>query len=76
MLCLDWYQPTCGFNIDSSKNLWPDTEATNEYYGGINIQATNVFFANGSQDPWKRASVSVPPNSFEPALGTNLNQCN
>jgi hypothetical protein len=29
--------------------LWPNTNATNEYYGGANINATKVFFANGSQ---------------------------
>ncbi len=35
------------------QDLWPDTEATNAYYGAANISATNVYFANGSQDPWQ-----------------------
>lgn len=46
------------------QDLWPDTNATNAYYGGNHIAATKVFFANGSQDPWKHASIFSLRNSW------------
>jgi len=55
--------------------VWPDTEAVNKYYGGDHIAATNVFFASGSQDPWKRAGVLVALSDSEPAQTVNCHNC-
>lgn len=37
------------------QGVWPDTTATNNYYGGSNIQGTAIFFINSSEDPWQWA---------------------
>ena len=34
-------------------NLFPDTEATNTYYGGADIQGSRIFFLNSSQGEGK-----------------------
>jgi len=61
------------------EGIWPDVDATNAYYGGANISATNIFFANGSQDPWQRASVTKTLGKLEPAMliecGSNCCHC-
>jgi len=55
--------------------LWPDTESTNEYYGGNQTAATKVFFVNGSQDPWQKASVTIPLSPLEPARIITCHNC-
>jgi pimeloyl-ACP methyl ester carboxylesterase len=57
------------------KPLWPDTAATNAYYGGNHTAATQVYFANGSQDPWQRASVVSPLSPSEPAKVISCHNC-
>jgi len=57
------------------KDLWPDVNATNEYYGGAAIQATNVIFVDGSQDPWQHASVLHSLSPSEPALVITCHNC-
>ena len=60
-------------------DFWPDycnrifgtkietkTKETNEYYGGLDIKGDNIFFLNGSEDPWQYAAmreVSHPDTS-------------
>jgi len=44
----------------------PNTDPVNLYYGGADIQATNVFFSDFSDDPWQRASVRKANNPQEP----------
>ncbi|CAI5493440.1 unnamed protein product [Closterium sp. Naga37s-1] len=39
--------------------LFPDVDATNTFFGGTSIASSRIFFTNGSQDPWKRASRLV-----------------
>lgn len=39
------------------KGMTPDTDWTNAYYGGYNLQATNVLFTNGLLDPWHLMSI-------------------
>ncbi|XP_074264393.1 putative serine protease EDA2 [Silene latifolia] len=40
-------------------NVYPEVEATNLYYGGLQIAGSKIVFANGSQDPWRRASKQI-----------------
>ena len=49
------------------RKMFPRVYETNSYYGGSHIQATNVYFANSSQDPWKAASVGNVTNASEPS---------
>jgi len=37
--------------------MTPNVEWTNTYYGGYNLQATNVLFTNGLIDPWHLLSI-------------------
>jgi len=55
--------------------LWPDTTATNEYYGSNHTAATRVVFVNGSQDPWQKASVLNDLSISEPALMVTCHNC-
>jgi len=55
--------------------LFPDTDDTNNYYGGKNIQGTRIFFADSSQDPWQHASVDNSPNNDEPYNFVECHNC-
>eukprot|EP01006_Ploeotia_vitrea_P041066 TRINITY_DN66483_c0_g1_i1.p1 TRINITY_DN66483_c0_g1~~TRINITY_DN66483_c0_g1_i1.p1 ORF type:complete len:444 (+),score=239.47 TRINITY_DN66483_c0_g1_i1:120-1451(+) len=39
-------------------NMTPHIDATNRYYGGYNLHATNVMFSNGLLDPWHLLSIN------------------
>lgn len=41
-------------------NMQPHVDQTNQYYGGKNLNATNILFTNGNFDPWSLLSVTVP----------------
>lgn len=34
-------------------SIYPDMAKTEYMYGGNKIAATNIFFTNGSEDPWQ-----------------------
>ena len=55
--------------------MWPDTKATNEYYGGNKVAATKVYFTNGSQDPWQHAGVVHSLSDTEPAHVIKCHNC-
>jgi len=55
--------------------VWPDTNATNAYYGGNHPNGNKIFFANGSQDPWKHASVTKTLSTSEPAKVIQCHNC-
>jgi len=55
--------------------MTPDTVETNLYYGGANIQATNVFYSNFFDDPWHRASVRKVNNAGEPFVLATCQGC-
>jgi len=38
-------------------NVWPNVDETNWNYGGKDFAGSNVYFTNGSQDPWIEASI-------------------
>lgn len=42
----------------------PETNRTNSKYGGWDIKAGRIFFANGHQDPWREATVSAESQHF------------
>jgi hypothetical protein len=65
---LEFYTQQCqqAFNIDGL----PHIDFTNAYYGGNNPQeCSNIFFVNGSLDPWHALSVL---NSTLPGISTIL----
>lgn len=38
------------------KDVYPEVDITNVYYGGTSIAGSKIIFMNGSQDPWRHAS--------------------
>lgn len=43
-------------------------ERTNIKYGGLNIQATNVVFVHGSEDPWHSLGITTAKNNGTVAI--------
>ena len=39
------------------KEIETKTKQTNKLYGGLNIRGDNIFFLNGSEDPWQYAAM-------------------
>jgi len=40
------------------KGMTPNTNWTNSYYGGYDIQGSNIMFSNGEFDPWHLLSIN------------------
>lgn len=40
------------------RKMQADTDGTNNRYGGLNIRGDNIFFLNGSEDPWQFAAMT------------------
>ncbi|KAJ3281511.1 hypothetical protein HDU76_008912 [Blyttiomyces sp. JEL0837] len=34
------------------KNVYPNVDRTNDYYGGLDIRTGNILWVNGNIDPW------------------------
>ena len=45
------------FNITSAQ-AFESVKATNAYYGGREVKATNIVFPNGSIDPWHALGIT------------------
>lgn len=59
---MDYYQSLCSTVYGLTGPA--DVDGTNNYYGGLDIAqaASNIFFTNGVEDPWRRASVGLDTN--------------
>lgn len=42
--------------------IFPDTYHYNLRYGAKNLAASKIIFTNGSEDPWKHASITETKN--------------
>jgi len=42
----------CGRIFGAGFEYGPNVTATNEYYGGLEITGSNIYFANADEDPW------------------------
>ncbi|CAK9205656.1 unnamed protein product [Sphagnum troendelagicum] len=67
------------YHLDLCANIfgegtYPEVEITNLYYGGSGIKATNIYFTNGSQDPWRHASKQTS-SPGEPASTITCHNC-
>ena len=54
---IDYWQAYCERifeGLDMSEE--PTVKSTSNSYGGYNIAGTDIFFANGSEDPWRWAT--------------------
>lgn len=66
---LDYYTDTClqVFNITAAE-VSAAVASTNDYYGGRNVNGTNIVFPNGSVDPWHALSITSDLSDSEKAL--------
>ena len=54
MVDYEYFSNQCNEIFGLDMNIYPDVAYTESQYGGGNrINATNIFFANGVEDPWK-----------------------
>ncbi|CAI5975882.1 unnamed protein product [Closterium sp. NIES-64] len=59
-LNMSYWQGLCAAVYgDHPRALFPDVDATNTFFGATSIASSRIYFTNGSQDPWKRASRLV-----------------
>ena len=67
----DYCQRIFGKEMDAS------TDATNQHYGGLNIRGDNIFFLNGSEDPWQFAAMTElqHPNTTQRTMSTAYIEC-
>lgn len=54
---LDFYRKWCNDAYKVDKDVFPKTEVTEAYWGGLNINVDHLIMTNGEEDPWKRASI-------------------
>lgn len=47
----------------------PQIDRTNNYYGGLEIQGENIFFANAGEDPWQWAGMR---SIYDPVTQANM----
>lgn len=55
--------------------IWADSENTNTYFGGVDINVKNLIMTNGSEDPWKRASLTVQENNDLTIIHIECDDC-
>jgi hypothetical protein len=76
-ITLEWHGRKC--DTVFGKGVWPpNTVAFNNLYGGAHPKATNVFYINSSQDPWRWAGVLKTLSASQPAYimtGTEVGHC-
>jgi len=56
-------------------DMVPNTVWTNTYYGGYNLQTTNVMFTNGLLDPWHLLSITEDLPSGVQAVTYEAGHC-
>ncbi|KAL0480036.1 serine protease [Acrasis kona] len=73
MINMDYHKDRCNkvFGLTSP----PDTKSINLLYGGDHVNISNVVYANGSQDPWKRASVLESQSDSSPLIEIKCINC-
>ncbi|PSN65097.1 peptidase S28 [Corynespora cassiicola Philippines] len=55
---------------------WPQTDRTNEIFGGWDLRPSNTYWSGGEFDPWRTLSpLSDQPGSPKPRTFTNAPKC-
>lgn len=78
ILNVDFWRQWChdSFGTNSAgEPLFPDTEETNAYLGGKDLNVHHLIMTNGSEDPWKRASVIEQANNDLVILHIECDNC-
>ena len=59
-LTLDYWPDYCKRIF--GREIETKTDQTNKLYKGLNIRGDNIFFLNGSEDPWQYAGMRDLPH--------------
>lgn len=74
-----YWSPLCEAVFGAAYASDPDVNGTNNYYGGLDIQGTNIVFANAIEDPWQYAGMrqihDAATQSGMEAVLINCNNC-
>eukprot|EP00049_Salpingoeca_infusionum_P013678 m.255697 g.255697 ORF g.255697 m.255697 type:complete len:464 (+) comp15505_c0_seq1:653-2044(+) len=70
LLTYEYHKQRCEFMF--APGIYPDTAATNNYYGGAQPNGSKIFFSDFSDDPWLQASVR---KTLSPSMPYSLVQC-
>ncbi|EFJ32467.1 hypothetical protein SELMODRAFT_63867, partial [Selaginella moellendorffii] len=58
------------------QGIRPDVTTTNLLFGGAKIAGSKIMFLNGSEDPWRHASIQNITSSFsEPSFMLDCHSC-
>ena len=72
-ITVEWHLKHCEKVF--GRSMFPRVYETNSYYGGEHIRATQVYYANSSQDPWKAASLTNSTDPLQPAHVVMCEDC-
>lgn len=65
LLDMSYWTNWCNEAYDGA---FPASLETNNDLGGLDIQATNLIFTNGGEDPWRFASKLTPSKGMQSYL--------
>lgn len=73
---LEWWLDYCR-RVFGDDFAAPADHAVNHYYGGLDIKGDNIFFLNGSEDPWQYAAMTSikHPHTFQSTMKSILIEC-
>ena len=59
------------------REMLTKTDQTNKHYGGLDITGDNIFFLNGSEDPWQYAGMRelTHPDTTQKTMTAHYIQC-
>ena len=73
-----YWGPFCA-DVFGAQYSEPNVNATNAYYGALNIKGSNIVFANAIEDPWQYAGMRSIYNATlqdnSEAVLINCNNC-
>ena len=59
-LDINFYKKWCNDAYKTgTADVWPRTDVTEAYWGGLSLNVDHLIMNNGEEDPWKRASITV-----------------
>jgi hypothetical protein len=73
---LAWHLQHCRDLFGEDLPLPPPTAETNTHYGGNKPAGTNIYFVNGSEDPWQHASLPTSQSTVtQPCWRIDCDNC-
>lgn len=71
LLNMEYWTNWCSQAYDGA---FPRSLETNNDFGGVELEATNLIFTNGGEDPWQWASKRSPSKGMQSYVA-DCNEC-